>query len=70
LKPGKAQLLDSILAAYDLGAPASLIQAIYDDEAKIQRPIDLKDNGLVPEGVIKPGEINEANWTKWLGDAK
>jgi hypothetical protein len=62
--------LNSILAAYDLGAPACLIQAIYDDEVKLQRPIDLKENGVVPEGVIKSGEITEANWTKWLGDAK
>jgi hypothetical protein len=53
-----------------LGAPASLIQAIYDNEAKTQRPIDLKENGVVPEGVLKSGEINEANWTKWLGDPK
>jgi len=58
------------LAAYDLGAPASLIQKIYDEEAKLQRPIDLKENGVVPEGVVKPGQINDENWTNWLGDQK
>ncbi|GJJ14036.1 hypothetical protein Clacol_008293 [Clathrus columnatus] len=59
-----------LLAAYDLGAPAELIQAIYDDEAKVQRPIDLKTNGVPPEDVPKPGVINDSNWTEWLGNHK
>lgn len=60
----------SLLAAYDLGAPAQLIQAIYDDEAKIQRPIDLRTNGAAPEDVPKPGVINDTNWTEYLGNEK
>lgn len=60
----------SVLAAYDLGAPGSLIQTIYDDEAKIQRPIDLKLDGAPAEASPKPGAIGDDNWTKWLGDAR
>ncbi|KAF8510455.1 hypothetical protein BU17DRAFT_98061 [Hysterangium stoloniferum] len=59
-----------VLTAYDLGAPASLLEAIYDKEAKIQRPIDLNENGVVPEGTPNPGDINDENWVKWLGNAK
>ncbi|KAF8588079.1 hypothetical protein K439DRAFT_1630110 [Ramaria rubella] len=59
-----------ILAAYDLGAPAPLIKAIYDEEKKIQRPIDLKLNGVTPEAFPNPGEIKDDNWTNYLGDAK
>lgn len=59
-----------MLAAYDLGAPASVIQAIYDEEAKVQRPIDLKLDGATPEAAPLPGEIKDDNWTRWLGDAK
>jgi hypothetical protein len=47
-----------------------VIQTIYDEEAKIQRPIDLKLNDLAPEASPEPGQIKDENWTKWLGDAK
>jgi hypothetical protein len=55
-----------LLAAYDLGASAQLLEAIYDEEAKMQRPIMLDQD----EGVLKPGVINESNWTKYLGEEK
>jgi hypothetical protein len=44
----KVMLYFSILAAYDLGAPAGLLHKIYDLEAKVQRPIliDGKDPGI------------------------
>ncbi|KIJ41070.1 hypothetical protein M422DRAFT_780500 [Sphaerobolus stellatus SS14] len=59
-----------LLAAYDLGAPVELIQAIYDDEAKDQRPIDLNVNGVIPDGSPKAGDIRDQTWTNWLGDQK
>ena len=62
--------LNSLLAAYDLGAPASVIKAIYDEDAKMQRSIDLNLDGATPEASPKPGEIKDDNWTRWLGDQK
>ncbi|KDQ11687.1 hypothetical protein BOTBODRAFT_35116 [Botryobasidium botryosum FD-172 SS1] len=53
-----------LYAAYDLGAPPRVLQAIFDKEKKVQRPIDLGNPDLLP----KPGQITEANWTHWLGD--
>lgn len=55
-----------ILAAYDLGASAELLNAIYKEEEKMQRPILLEGE----DDVTKPGEINEGNWTKFLGEQK
>ncbi|KAF8630301.1 hypothetical protein AX15_003013 [Amanita polypyramis BW_CC] len=50
-----------LLAAYDLGASTSLLQKIYDTEAKAQRPIftEEKDEAIT---------ITKENWTKYLGD--
>ena len=53
----------SILAAYDLGAQPGLLRKIYEDEAKIQRPIVLEDRD-------KTINITGDNWTQYLGDAK
>ncbi|KAI0075061.1 hypothetical protein K474DRAFT_1647047 [Panus rudis PR-1116 ss-1] len=51
-----------ILAAYDLGAPAKLLQTIYDEEKKALRPIR-------PDGsdTTKAEPINRENWTQYLG---
>lgn len=62
--------INSVLAAYDLGAPAQVIKAIYNDEAKVQRPIDLKLDGVTVESSPNPGEVKDDNWTRWLGDQK
>ena len=51
----------SILAAYDLGASAPLLQAIYDSEQPTLLPIDV---------AIDLHDISEANWTTRLGDNK
>lgn len=50
-----------ILAAYDLGAPAGLLQKIYHDEARIQRPIiwEEKDKAIL---------VTEDNWVQYLGN--
>ncbi|KAJ3975289.1 hypothetical protein EV361DRAFT_792631 [Lentinula raphanica] len=50
-----------ILAAYDLGATPALLQKIYDEEARIQRPIILEE-------VDKEMKITEDNWTQYLGN--
>lgn len=55
-----------MLAAYDLGASAEQLKAIYEDNASYQRPIML--DGV--EGILKPGEIDEGNWKKHLGNEK
>ncbi|KZP16280.1 hypothetical protein FIBSPDRAFT_63876, partial [Athelia psychrophila] len=55
-----------LLAAYDLGASAKLLQAINDDAGDsvgIQRPIDLDE----PKA---PAPITEKNWTEYLGQQK
>jgi len=57
-------LTHHLFAAYDLGAPPRVLQAIFDKEKKVQRPIDLGNPNLLPE----PGQITGANWTQWLGD--
>lgn len=56
----------SLLAAYDLGASAKLLQAINDDSTdgvNTQRPINLDE----PEA---PGTITEMNWTEHLEQEK
>ncbi|KAJ3814004.1 hypothetical protein F5876DRAFT_33900 [Lentinula aff. lateritia] len=50
-----------ILAAYDLGASPGLLQKIYDEEARIQRPIILEEKD-------KEMKITEDNWTQYLGN--
>jgi hypothetical protein len=50
----------SILAAYDLGAPAKVLQAIYDTEAKILRPIDSVEKKALEN-------LTQQNWTNYLG---
>lgn len=53
----------SILAAYDLGASPGLLQKIYDDEAKVQRPIHLDDKD---EEIV----ISQDNWKQFIGNIK
>jgi hypothetical protein len=50
-----------LIAAYDLGASPGLLQKIYDEEAKGQRPIfvEEKDKDIL---------ITTDNWKKHLGD--
>ncbi|KIK64836.1 hypothetical protein GYMLUDRAFT_240783 [Collybiopsis luxurians FD-317 M1] len=50
-----------ILAAYDLGASPSLLQKIFDNEAKIQRSIisEEKENEI---------RITDQSWTRFLGN--
>ncbi|KIJ41069.1 hypothetical protein M422DRAFT_780499 [Sphaerobolus stellatus SS14] len=55
-----------LLAAYDLGAPLKLMQAIYDDEAKVQQPIQPEASNTAP----RAGDITKDNWQKWLGNAR
>lgn len=59
----------SLLAAYDLGAPAKLLQAIYDNEAKDLDPIHMADRAtkLVEEQHV---DITLRNWTEFLGQHK
>lgn len=49
----------SILAAYDLGAPADLLKKIYAREAKIQRPIFVEEEH---KNIIVKAE----NWIQYL----
>ncbi|KAJ7776301.1 hypothetical protein B0H16DRAFT_1506234 [Mycena metata] len=46
-----------LVAAYDLGAPAALLQMIYDNEHPMLLPVDRQGE-----------DITEANWTKRLGE--
>lgn len=55
----------SLLAAYDLGAPAVLLQAIYDTERQILKPIDGETD--VPSEHVK---IVPDNFTKYLGQVR
>ncbi|KAF9480971.1 hypothetical protein BDN70DRAFT_876989 [Pholiota conissans] len=50
-----------ILAAYDLGAPAGHLKAIYADEAKTQRPkfVEERDKSIT---------VQEDNWKQYLGN--
>ncbi|KAJ7088222.1 hypothetical protein C8R43DRAFT_298022 [Mycena crocata] len=48
-----------LVAAYDMGAPPELLKIIYEDEARILRPIGRQGE-----------DITEANWTTRLGEHK
>lgn len=50
-----------LLAAYDLGASPGLLQHIYDDEARVLRPIllDDADRNMV---------VNEETWSQYVGN--
>ncbi|KAJ7101866.1 hypothetical protein C8R44DRAFT_808806 [Mycena epipterygia] len=52
-----------ILALHDLGAPAEFIQAMYDKEESILRPLHLNGNTGA-----ESKKITEANWTGSLGE--
>jgi hypothetical protein len=56
------EAFDSILAAFDLGAPAEVLEAIYNRDSKVLRPIHLDDRSDV--------EINCNNWKEHLGVEK
>ena len=55
----------SLLAAYDLGAPAVLLQAIYDTERQILKPVDGETD--VPSEHVK---IVPDNFAKHLGQVR
>jgi hypothetical protein len=55
----------SLLAAYDLGAPAALLQAIYDTERQIQKPIDGEKD--TPSERVK---IAPDDFTKYVGQER
>lgn len=55
----------SLLAAYDLGAPAPLLQAIYDAERQIQKPIDEENDTPLERVKIIPD-----NFTKYVGQER
>ncbi|KAJ7448352.1 hypothetical protein FB451DRAFT_764655 [Mycena latifolia] len=48
-----------LIVAYDLGAPPALLKIIYDDEARILRPLDRQGE-----------DITESNWTTRLAEPK
>ncbi|KAF9471170.1 hypothetical protein BDN70DRAFT_888414 [Pholiota conissans] len=50
-----------ILAAYDLGAPAGQLKAIYADVAKIQRPFFVEEQH-------KTIKVDKDNWIQYLGN--
>ncbi|OBZ68792.1 hypothetical protein A0H81_11363 [Grifola frondosa] len=58
-----------VLAAYDLGAPAQLLQKIYDKNAKSLSPIHTIDrrSGLEEEQNVS---ITPQNWKQFLGQEK
>lgn len=55
----------SLLAAYDLGAPAALLQSIYDAECQIQKPIDGTNDAPSEHVRITPDDF-----TKYLGEER
>lgn len=55
----------SLLAAYDLGAPAALLQAIYDTESHIQKPIDDENDAPLEQVKITPDDF-----TKYIGQER
>jgi len=65
----KCLICDSLLAAYDLGAPAKLLQAIYDEEQKMQRPVDLGNKETSIEDVSL-SDITKENWQTFLGQER
>ena len=52
-----------LLAVHDLGAPAKVLQAIYNKDVKILRPIDIVE-------INQLEHLNENNWTNFLGQQK
>ncbi|OCH91869.1 P-loop containing nucleoside triphosphate hydrolase protein [Obba rivulosa] len=55
-----------ILAVYDFGASSKLLQAIYDDEARVQNDIYTVDkkSGVVEQQNV---QFTTQNWTEYLG---
>ena len=64
-----ARIAVSILAAYDLGASASQLEAIYKREEDDLDPIHLADRKarVVEEQHVKIAQIN---WTEYVGQEK
>ncbi|KLO18661.1 hypothetical protein SCHPADRAFT_866161 [Schizopora paradoxa] len=58
-----------LLAAYDFAAPPKVLQAIYDEEMKVQSPINLVDRQT---GAVAPLDIQVTmeNWTEHVGQDK
>ncbi|KZS86730.1 hypothetical protein SISNIDRAFT_541482 [Sistotremastrum niveocremeum HHB9708] len=59
-----------LVAAYDLGADSETLVEIYGKEEIIQRPLDLTKIGIDVDGLPAIGEVNESNWTTWLGEER
>lgn len=60
----------SLVAAYDLGADSETLEEIYGKEKIIQRPLDLRKIGINVDGLPEIGEVDESNWTTWLGEER
>ena len=69
LCPICSSFIISLLAAYDLGAPAKILQAIYDEDKKMQRHIDLGETDTTI-GEIELDNVTLENWTTFLGEQK
>ncbi|KAJ7449299.1 hypothetical protein FB451DRAFT_1288052 [Mycena latifolia] len=52
-----------LLAAHDLGAPAPLLQTIYDKEVSMQQPL----RGAVSDAGANSAVVTDLNWTSHLG---
>lgn len=61
--------LPSLLAAYDLGAPTSLLQKIYDNEAKGQSDMYQFERKQGKREAIQE-TFTVQNWTSFLGDER
>lgn len=61
--------MDSLLAAYDLGAPVKLLQSIYDAQLSGLDPIHLADRQTktVEEQHV---DMNKTNWQQYVGNEK
>ncbi|KAI0311835.1 hypothetical protein OF83DRAFT_1177199 [Amylostereum chailletii] len=63
--PFHNHLSHHLLAAYDLGASPSLLQAIYDKDAPELRPIAAEHKGETIEA--QDVKVNSGNWREYLG---
>ena len=54
-----------MLAAYDLGASAKLLQDIYDEEKGSLKPLHYENTA--PKKEPHTVTITKANWTEYLG---
>ncbi|TFY78458.1 hypothetical protein EWM64_g5556 [Hericium alpestre] len=64
-----AEVTLSLLAAYDLGAPADLLRAVFEEDRQDLANVFTSD---LPKKVVERQdvEIHATNWTQYLGQAK